>query len=301
MTWGKLLRKVRERKGVTQAQLAEALMTHQTMISHLELGKIQPDELWAKRLDDALEAGGLLLGAYQLVEPFLAQPHPNSDAYEGYRKAEARATRVYDLSLGRPHGMLQSEQYMRALFGTHNPSEPSEHIEARVRERLARQSRLVMPDGPHLVSVIEEAVLWRVVGGSEVTRVQFEFLLARMQLPNVVIQVLPFGMRESASAPMSGMVILEPASGPKRVYSESLVQGHFIDSPRRVSAYVNIFDRVRAQALPEKESAELIRHIMEHVTDDGASLEQEQPLGRRGRPVRRVRPAVRYPRRRPRA
>ncbi|GAB2709718.1 hypothetical protein GCM10010442_31610 [Kitasatospora kifunensis] len=122
---------IREEKGLTQAQLADLMTTHQTMISHLELGKSQPDEQWARRLDEALGAGGRLLTAFKLVEPYLSQPHPNWDAYEEYRKVEAKVVRSYDLSTGRLSGLLQIEPYMRALFTAHNPWESEEQIAER--------------------------------------------------------------------------------------------------------------------------------------------------------------------------
>ncbi|MFE0460951.1 helix-turn-helix domain-containing protein [Kitasatospora sp. NPDC058965] len=294
--WGVMLRRARENAGLTQAELADRLVTHQTMISHLELGKNQPDDTWAKNADRALGADGLLSMAYRMMAPYLSQRHPNWDAYEEYRKIEARAVRLYDLSTGRLSGLLQTEEYMRAMFVSYDPGD----AEARVVERLARQARRFSSGQPSLVSVIDEAVLWRVVGSPAVMRAQCERLLDSMQNPNCVIQVLPFG-DGAAQMPMSGMIIVEQGGGQKRVYSESLDQGHFIDSARRVSRYVDEYDRLRARALSQQESAELIRSVMEGMADDQGFLDQEQLLGRERRTVRRVRRTVRYPRLRPHA
>ncbi|TQF03842.1 helix-turn-helix transcriptional regulator [Kitasatospora acidiphila] len=297
MTWGDVLRMIREERGLTQAQLADLVKAHQTMISHLELGKVQPDEKWARLLDEMLQAGGRLITAFKLVEPYLALPSPNWNAYEEYRKLETQAVRLYDLSTGRLSGLLQTEEYTRALFAAHFDS--AEQIEERVRERLARQERLFSA-GLQLVSVIDEAVLWRAVGSRALMRDQQAHLLSVMQRKNVVIQVLPFGEGETTRMPMSGMIILEQGNGQRRVYSESLDQGHFIDNARQVSRYVDEYDRVRGEALSRTDSAEVIRSVMEEQADDRNHLDQEQPFGRDRRPVRRMRPAVRYPRRRPR-
>ncbi|WP_376778452.1 DUF5753 domain-containing protein [Kitasatospora kifunensis] len=158
-----------------------------------------------------------------------------------------------------------------------------------------------MPGGLSLVSVIDEAVLRRSVGSVELMRAQYAHLLALARRANVVLQVLPFGVGEATHLPMSGMIILEQGNGQKRVYSESLDQGHFIDSARQVSRYVDEYDQVRGQALSRAASAELIRSVMEETADDQQHVDQEQLLGRQWRPVRRVGPAVRYPRLRPRA
>jgi transcriptional regulator with XRE-family HTH domain len=295
--WGMLLRRARENEGVTQTELAEFLKTHQTLISHWELGKHFPDDKLARGSDKALGANELLYLAYLMIKPFLSRRSPNWDAYEEYRKIEAQAVRLYDLSTGRLSGLLQTEDYMRALFATHDPAK----VEAKVQERLARQRSRAETGRPELFTVIDEAVLWRVVGSLGVMRAQLQCLLTALESTEATIQILPFGRGEATQLSMSGMIILERGNGQKRIYSESLDQGHIIDNTNQVSRYVGEYDRVRAQALSQSESAELIRSVLEGMTDDQGFLDQEQLLRRERRPVRRVRPAVRYPRLRPRA
>ncbi|MCC9306701.1 helix-turn-helix transcriptional regulator [Kitasatospora sp. RB6PN24] len=301
MTWGDVLRMIREERGLTQAQLADLVKAHQTMISHLELGKTPPDEKWARLLDEKLDAGGRLVMAFKLVEPYLAQPQAKWDAFKDFKKLESQAVRLYEFSTGRITGLLQSEAYMRALYRLHNPWESDEEIGERVVERLGRQAILFRADRARLINVIDEAVLRRVVGGPAVMREQHAHMLTMMQLPNVNVQVLPFAAGAVTPAPMSGMTILELANGRKRVYSESLAHGHIIESARQVRQYVDDYDEVRAQALSHAASAELIRDVMEGLPGEQRLVDQEQLLGRQQRPVRRVRPAVRYPRRRSRA
>ncbi|MDH6135990.1 transcriptional regulator with XRE-family HTH domain [Kitasatospora sp. MAA4] len=78
-TWGEVLKEHRERAGLTQAELADMVVTHQTTISHLESGRTAPTRKWAKLLDEALGSGGHLLTAFELVSPYLSAPHPNWD------------------------------------------------------------------------------------------------------------------------------------------------------------------------------------------------------------------------------
>ncbi|MFE9424514.1 helix-turn-helix transcriptional regulator [Kitasatospora sp. NPDC006697] len=301
VTWGTLLKMFREALGLTQTQVADLVKAHQTMISNLELGKVQPDERWAKLLDEVLKANGILLAAFKLAEPFLSQRHPNWDAFKAYLKMEAQALRIYDFSMGRMPGLLQCEAYMRALFTAGNPMESADQIDARMQDRLDRVAKVFRSGGPKLVSVIEEAALWRVVGDQTVMRLQCRHLLEMMSSPQVVLQILPFGRGEVTRVLMRPMTILDRPTGRRVAYSESLGQGHIIEGASQVSRVVDEYDFLRAQALPQAESAEFIRSVMEGPVGDEHPVDQEQLLGSQRRYLRRVRPTVRFPRPRPRA
>lgn len=306
-TWGEVLKEHREAAGLTQTELADRVITHQTTISHLESGRTVPTEQWARRLDEALGSGGHLLTAFELVSPYLSAPHPNWDWFEDFTKAEAQARRIYELQTGRISGLLQTETYMRALFVASNPLETEELIDDRVRARRDRQARLFTADAPLLVSILDEATLRRVVGSRAAMRDQLEHLLFMGGRSNVIIQVIPFGEGESTHMPMSGMVTLELPNGQRSIYSESLSRGHFMEDAGQVSRYLADYDRSRAQALSQTESAELIQRVLKGLDDHDPTpeplrrdLDEEQPLRWQQRQLHRVGPRVHIPRRRPR-
>jgi transcriptional regulator with XRE-family HTH domain len=129
MRWGDLLAELRISAGLTQKEVADQLITHQTMISHLEMGKVAPTLEWARRLDRVLGTGTQLTRAFELLEPFLGQPHPSWDWIGEFTRAEGQSRRIHELQTGRVSGLLQTEGYMRAV------SPPSRRGPPRMRSR----------------------------------------------------------------------------------------------------------------------------------------------------------------------
>ncbi|WP_460357971.1 DUF5753 domain-containing protein [Actinoallomurus acanthiterrae] len=129
--------------------------------------------------------------------------HPNSQY-----QAEATGVLVFE-PLTVP-GLLQTEDYARAVIrdGTSKLSE--ERIQARIDLRMRRQQALYDDPPLEVIAVIDESVLHRVVGGREVMRAQFERLQKVAQLPNVTVQLVPFDA--GAHAGMSGSFNNAPRS-----------------------------------------------------------------------------------------
>ncbi|MGF1430827.1 helix-turn-helix domain-containing protein [Kitasatospora sp. LaBMicrA B282] len=275
-TWGSLLKGLREDAGLTQAQVADRVTAHPSTISHLESGRDQPTLEWAVMLDRAIGSDGRLATAYELVSPYLSLPHPDWDFFE-YLRAESQAVRIHDFQAGRVSGLLQTENYMRALFRAHNPSETAEEIARRTQERLDRQALLARSDAPLLVSLIEEACLRRPVGSLDIMREELEHLLRMMEHPRVLIQVVPFGSGEGAGQLLNSMIILEMPTGQRRIYSESLARGHFLD-PGLHRRFVDLFEHCRALALPQAESAALIRRLKRDLGAAETTIEAPGPL-----------------------
>ena len=82
------------------------------------------------------------------------------------------------------HGLLQTEDYARAVILISNASAPTEEIERRVSLRMQRQRLLTQPDAPDFWAVLDEAALRRPPDGRAVTRAQLEYLLEVTDLPN---------------------------------------------------------------------------------------------------------------------
>lgn len=95
-------------------------------------------------------------------------------------------------------GLLQTQDYTRAVIESGITERSTTEVEKRVRARMARQTLLSRPNAPEFRAVIGEAVLRQEVGGKEVMREQFQKLLDVPRLrPNVTLQVLPFGVGAS--------------------------------------------------------------------------------------------------------
>lgn len=105
-------------------------------------------------------------------------------------EAEADLIRTYEVAL--IPGLLQTEQYARAVLATRLPAAAPEVVDRRLGVRMSRQQVLMRPGPAELHAVISEAALAFQVGGPEVHAQQIRHLIDQAAKPNIRIQILPF-------------------------------------------------------------------------------------------------------------
>jgi hypothetical protein len=162
-------------------------------------------------------------------------------------EGEARTIRAYE-----PHyvpGLLQTEDYARAVLRAGSPHLPDPHIERSVALRLERQTLLTRPDAPVLWVCVDETVLRRPIGGPGVMRTQLDRLVEACSWPNVRLQVVPFaaGPHPAMYGPFHIFRFAQPEL-PDVAYVESLVGAIYLDERNDVSAFREALDRMSAQA-----------------------------------------------------
>ena len=170
-----------------------------------------------------------------------------------------------------PHwvpGLLQTGDYARASVRTGFPHAPDAEVERRVLLRLARQKILDRPDPPHLWVVIDETVLRRAAAttGAPAMRAQIDRLTEATERPGITLQVLTFaaGMHPAAYG-LFYLLRFPDKDMPDLVYGESMTSAWYIDKPREASAYLEVLDRVSAQAAPPDTTASLLRTIRKEI------------------------------------
>ena len=157
-------------------------------------------------------------------------------------------------------GLLQTEDYARALTAAGYPDAPAAETSRRVALRITRQQILTRPDPPHLWTVIDEAVLRRPAGSPAVMRAQLTRLIDAAAMPNITLQVLPFAAGPHPA--MYGMVHLLRFPAPELpdiAYGENMTTAFYLDKPREVAAYAQALDRLCAQAAPATQTARILR------------------------------------------
>ena len=150
-------------------------------------------------------------------------------------------------------GLLQTEEYARALLANSDADE--EQLESRLRVRMRRRWLLSQDDPIRFWCVIDEAALRRPVGGEAVMRRQVEELGAMSEHENITLQVLP--LRIGAHAGMEGSFALLgfPHHGdPDTVFVTMPTGGVFQEKPAQLSRYVWIFERLTVAALSPDDS-----------------------------------------------
>jgi hypothetical protein len=179
--------------------------------------------------------------------------------YDEYVALEAEALVMSEWESQVVPGLLQTDEYARAVIEVGADIGTPETMQRRLALRMARQTVLVRDPPPQLCVILDEAVLHREVGGPEVLRRQLRRLHEASLRPEVELLILPFSAGAHAALSESFM-ILDFAAGARGpvVHSEGLTGGLFHLKDADVRIYREAFVDLRRRALPEAESRELI-------------------------------------------
>lgn len=173
---------------------------------------------------------------------------------------EARSISNYE-SLFIP-GLLQTEDYARALVHGTVPYIGNDEMENRVATRMERQALLDRESPPRLWAIMDEAVVRRRVGGREVMRGQLDRLREAAARPNVTLQVIPFDAGAHPGMVGSFIVLEFPdPSDQSIVYTESAAGGLFLEEEAELRRYMLMFEHLRAAALRPDETVTLLAAI----------------------------------------
>ncbi|MFD7917403.1 helix-turn-helix transcriptional regulator [Streptomyces sp. NPDC059752] len=247
------LRRLREEAGLKQAQLGAIIFCTGSLIGMIENGKRVPTRDFSERVDAALGTDGHFS---RLVGLVLRSVLPTW--FQPYAEMEARATYISTYQAQLVYGLLQTPDYARAVLASGLPDELDDMLAA----RLERQRILNREHPPMVWVVLDEAALYRPIGGLEVMRDQLAHLLSFREKRWVRIQVLPFAAGEHASL-IGSFTAMRFEDDPDMVYSEDLISGHMTANPDTVKEAALRYAHVQAAALSVEASAALIVRVME--------------------------------------
>ncbi|GGP54839.1 helix-turn-helix domain-containing protein [Streptomyces abikoensis] len=288
--FGEVLRHHREVAGLTQEGLAVKIPCDRSLVARVETGTRVPQERFVLACDRVLGAGDIFSRLWEKIDWYPQVTHP--DWFKRRVEMEAKAVELQTYQIDVVPGLLQTEEYMRALFSQFFSGR---EMEERVAARMSRKQHFLKPDSPLLVVVLDESTIRNVVGNEAVMRDQCEELLLAGERQNMRIQVAPFA--KPLIRPKGSMSLITLPDGQDWLYSESLEAGHFINDPAITARYTKLYDVLRADCLSGSDSAALIRDVMEGYGRDG-NVAQKQLQRERRRRLHRNSP--RYPRLRPR-
>ncbi|MGX1677824.1 helix-turn-helix domain-containing protein [Streptomyces althioticus] len=256
-TVGRVIKMCRERAGLTQAALGAQIGYSEEQVSSVERGRRAPMEEFLDAADRALEADGLISALKGDVEKARFPKKVRDLA-----KLEAQAVEIcaYDNSV--VNGLLQTEEYLRAVFGSRRPAFSEDEVDQLVAARLARQ-RIVecTPPCPAFSFVHDEAALRRRVGGKMVLRRQLERLLEVGQMPHVEIQVLPLESEDNGG--LDGPFhLLRLRDGATVGHSDIQLVSRLISDRRELQILELRYGIIRAQALTPRTSLTYIEKLL---------------------------------------
>jgi transcriptional regulator with XRE-family HTH domain len=267
------LRRLREAAKLTCEEVAEHLECSASKISRVETGRVSVSP---RDVRDMLEFYGVPEDQRESLVQLARDSrqkgwwHAYSDtiqpqfaAYIGLESA-ASEIRIYEVSL--IPSLLQTEEYARAVIGAGMMSGKPDDINRSVQLRMARQPTLTRADPPKLWAVLDEAALRRRVGGAGLMRLQLEHLLDMASLPNVAVQVIPFGGGAHPAMGRPFIVLVFPERiDPDVVYLEDLTRAMYLEDVDEVDRYNMFFNHLRATALSFEESAALIISVLKDM------------------------------------
>ena len=179
---------------------------------------------------------------------------------------EATAIRIHEWEMRVVPGLLQTEDYARAVISAGRPQDTSAAIDRAVGARLERQAILNREHPPVLWHVLHEGVLRHVVGSPAIMRDQLDKLTALAREPGVVIQILPFTASDHPGT--DGPILVYDFDGASLVaYTECTGGGRIVESANEVGDLMMIINIIRAAALPRRESVHLIQQIRSELAD----------------------------------
>ncbi|MGW4179776.1 helix-turn-helix domain-containing protein [Streptomyces rubiginosohelvolus] len=253
---GRQIKTWREAAGLRAGELGSLLGYGEDLIYKVEGGSRIPRPEFMDAVDVAVGAGGKLAA----MKPDVAEVRYPKKIRE-LAKLEAAAVELSAYGNHNMHGLLQTEEYARALFEMRRPAFPQDDVERLVAARMARQSIFSRSPAPELSFVQEEVTLRRHLGGRMVWRRQLEHLLEVSELRHVEIQVMPTSRDEHAG--MGGeMQVLKFKDGSAVGRSEGDFGSRPVSDPKHLRIIELRCGIIRAQALNPRESRAFIEQVL---------------------------------------
>ncbi|MGW3986312.1 helix-turn-helix domain-containing protein [Streptomyces sp. NPDC004830] len=264
----------REDAGLAQDQAAREVGFSAAKLSRIESGKGRrpPTENDVRALlrlygTEDYEASVLLKLLQRAGEPGWWQRYDKRLMPEWFDRLvglqEAAATiRTFEIQY--VPGLLQTPEYTKAVVERGLPNAPASEVERRVELRKHRAQLLLRPEAPQLWAIIDESVLLRVLGSTEVMRDQLAHLIEMAERPNVTLQVVPLSVT-NASAPAIPVTYLRFGGHdlPDVVYLEHIKSANFLEDRDETEEYRIALDRLADEALKPRDTLELLHQTME--------------------------------------
>ncbi|WP_242887480.1 helix-turn-helix domain-containing protein [Actinomadura litoris] len=266
---GQRLRAIREERGLTLQQAARVLNRTPSSLSKLETGK-----RGIRR--PALEN---MLDRYEFTDPEqrdaifdLARRAPSIKGwwhrYEGklapsmldYISLEAEARSIRSFQLHLVPGLMQSDDYARAVIASGISQEEEPDVDGLTEIRLHRQKILLKERAPRLWAIVSEGALRQQFGGPQVLKGQLKHLIELSRLPNVVFQALPFAV--GAHAGVNGSFTTLTTNELSVVLVENLTSGWYLENPDDIRRHEIVFDQLRGAALSPDDSRSFLERLI---------------------------------------
>lgn len=253
---------MREQGGLSLRQLADVLGWDPSTLGKLERGQTLGGPELAQALDRYYGTADFMLTLWELA---VADPTQFKEQYRQYMLLEAEAVSLWHFGVSRVPGVLQTSGYATEVLeaGDIHGDDLTRQVEA----RLGRGELLAVEGAARFRTILYEAVLRMALRDTEAWREQLEHLIEASQLPNIIVQVLPF-VAGPCSLDSTDVMFLRMASGRTVAYTETAHRGELIEETGSVERLQLAYDSMRDLALSPAESRKFIGQMLEEAPCD---------------------------------
>ncbi|MFJ7998664.1 DUF5753 domain-containing protein [Streptomyces sp. NPDC096310] len=269
---GTELRKMREHAGLAPAAAAALLGTDRTTISNTESGRFgvsgERVRTWAGHYEcpDAAYIEALAGMASERINGWWEDYRGDlsTDAID-LAELEHHAAGFRSVQIMYMPGLLQTEDYARAVFAESVPPPRPARQRRQLSHRLRRRDVLDRADPPACTFLIHEAALRMTYGGAAVARSQLEHLLKQSDRDNVTVRAIPFAAGGFPFASSSAHYVYGPVPQLDTVQTDTATGSGFLDSETSLENWRVALDRTEEKSLDPEGSRDFIRKIAKQV------------------------------------
>lgn len=266
------LRRLRDAAGLSARQAAGLLGVTAPVISQIESGIAGVSDQRLRRL-----AAHYSCTDNQFVDALVAMAADRTrgwwNEYRGLlptafldlSELEHHATYRWDVDFLHVPGLLQTEDYARALFSCRVPELPEEELELRVRHRMRRRVILERPGPVPYEVLVHEAALRIRVGGRAASRAQLARILELSEADHVTVRVIPFDLDDFADVTAAMVYAGGPVPRLDTVVRDGPHGSLFIDSEAQLGVFRTLFHRVEGASLDPARSRDLIHGLAKEL------------------------------------
>jgi transcriptional regulator with XRE-family HTH domain len=264
------LRSLRQISGLTREEVVERTGINVATLYRIEHARVRPQTRTLRTLldlygvDEEQQASLITLLREARQRGWLhAYQSELPEHYTTYIGFEGEAHSVWNYESLFVPGLLQTEDYARAVIRGVLPTASRDEVERHVGARMERQAVLRNDNPLNLWTIVDEAALRRQVGGLSVMRAQLRYLMEVSELPHVTFQVIPFNVGAHPGMPGSfALMQFADAAIPDVIYIDSMAGDLFLEEESEIRRYTLIFEHLRAVAVSPDASVSLVASLI---------------------------------------
>ncbi|MEU1277742.1 helix-turn-helix transcriptional regulator [Streptomyces sp. NPDC005805] len=253
--YGKELRYRREQAGLTLQQAVDGSFYGASYLSEIERATRRMPADLAQHMDRRLNTDGFFERRCEDVRN--AKQDAHAEYFAPIAESEKRAETIEEWANALIPGLLQTEDYARAVIHSTHPLDLPHQVDFKIRSRVERAELFDDPKKPEYWVIMHESLLRGSLLPPALMAEQLDRITELAAHRRIVPQILPWNAATQPFMQLS-LKFLDFADKPPLMYTEGPYHGQTFDDPTAVRQYHKAYDRLRAAALsPEASLAQI--------------------------------------------